>query len=310
MTLTRREAARASAGTAAGIATTGWAPGWAATGAGGKSLSPAAVRIAAAGDIGKKPDSGKATAALIRRINPGLVIPLGDLAYDKEGANYAPWRQFAPITAPVRGNHDMDSNLRGFHNDFGAKKTSWAHYSFERASWRIVIIDTEADNLAEEVGFIRRQRAKYPSAPMLVAGHKPFLSSGSSHGGETGMMRGVWKAAVESGVSVGMFGHDHHGEVFEEQDGLRLFVAGTGGAPTNAPSRNTPGTIFKDEFHGVLVLDLSPGDSPSPRRTGGTSSTPTGRSVTAAPRSSVASPASRWAVKPRRETHSISPSVA
>ena len=251
--LTRREVARAIAGTAAGIATTGWAPPRPAA-----VKPPIAVRIATAGDIGKEPDSGEATAALIQRINPGLVVPLGDLAYDKEGANYAPWRQFAPITAPVRGNHDMDSNLRGFQNDFGAKRTAYAHYAFERAGWRIVVIDTETDNLAEEAGFIRRQRAKYPAVPMLVAGHKPFLSSGSSHGGETGAMRGVWRAAVESGVSVGMFGHDHHGEVFEERDGLRLFVAGIGGAPTNSPSRNTPGTIFKDEFHGVLVLDLFP----------------------------------------------------
>jgi acid phosphatase type 7 len=82
-------------------------------------------------------------------------------------------------------------------------------------------------------------------------------------------MKEAFRTLQASGASVMISGHDHHYEAFEPQDadgnavanGLRSFIAGTGGAPFYSETYrshwpNSDTAKYQAKWHGVLKLEL------------------------------------------------------
>jgi hypothetical protein len=199
--------------------------------------------IAAAGDVaGRKDykDGAARTARLILSENPGTVVALGDLAYDKGTAHefatyYRPtWGQFEKRTQAVAGNHEYrTAGADGMEAELG--RASNNNRAITRCGWRLVFLN-QYKGTKKAVAYMKRQRRAYPTAPMLVAWHEPRFSSGEEHGSKTGMQP-LWAAARANRVRIVLNAHDHDYERFAPMNvngkatakGTRQFVSGLGG---------------------------------------------------------------------------------
>ena len=127
---------------------------------------PAAVDIAAAGDIACDPaypdfnaGSGtavgcheKATSDLVAKINPKAVLALGDIQYVHGSlANYAAsydptWGRFKAITRPVLGNHEGGEGGTNttYFEYFGqnAGVRTQGYYSYDLGAWHLIALNS------------------------------------------------------------------------------------------------------------------------------------------------------------------------
>ncbi len=138
---------------------------------GGRLLMSPAVRrnpvVAAAGDICGSPTDCAPTAAVIRRINPTRLLPLGDNAYpDGTRSDYADfyapnWGRFKGRTRPVPGNHDYHvSGAAGYFAYFGARAPA-SYYSYNLGTWHLIALDSEvsADQGSQQERWLRADLA-------------------------------------------------------------------------------------------------------------------------------------------------------
>ena len=78
-------------------------------------------------------------------------------------------------------------------------------------------------------------------------------------------MRDLWRVLDEFGVDVVLAAHDHMYERFGPQDidgratanGIREFIAGTGGAHLYTPGASKPNSESRASVYGILVMSLS-----------------------------------------------------
>ena len=241
------------------------------------------VRVAAAGDIAcataeSRPGCRAAeTASLVRRLDPGLVLALGDLAYEdgslgefKEG--YAPtWGAFRQRTFPVPGNHEYGTaGAAGYRQWWGTAATPNGHtwHSRRIGSWLLLGLDSNCS----EVGGCgpgspqgRWLAAELRQAPacVLALWHHPRRSSGPH--GDNESVDPLWRALSRARADVVLNGHDHDYERFSPLDeeakpaakGVREFVVGTGGKQPYPLVGNSPGSQASVQgLAGVLDLRL------------------------------------------------------
>jgi hypothetical protein len=202
------------------------------------------------------------TAELIASAQPQKVLALGDMAYpDGTAAEYADyydptWGDFTSITAPTPGNHEYESDGKGYFDYFDVEP----NYSFDLCGWRIVSVDQYA-SMNAAVDFIEKEGAGAGDRPLLVFWHEPRFSSGSEHGSNR-KVEPLWKAAVAAGAEIVLNAHDHNYERFEpldangerRSDGTVEFVSGNGGhhqrdigdreAHSAAAIAGPPGVLF------------------------------------------------------------------
>lgn len=234
--------------------------------------------VVAAGDIacgGDPCKSQRRTARLIGRIDPRVVLPLGDIQYP-DGAlhdfrsSYAPtWGRFKRRTFPTPGNHEYHTaHAAGYFAYFGARahRSSGGNYAFELGRWHVLSINS-GDGPPNDgtLRWVRRNLARNDDRCELAYWHHPRFSSGSRHGDHHGM-RPLWEVLYRAGVDVALAGHEHNYERFgllgpagsKKADGIRGFVVGTGGAALYPlPSHGMHGSQRRiDDHHGVLRLDL------------------------------------------------------
>jgi hypothetical protein len=259
---------------------------------------PSVVTVVAAGDIACDPanpmfNHGQGTArwcraadtgALIARLAPDALLPLGDEQYDdgtlpKFRHSYDPaWGAERWRTHPVPGNHEYEasSTAAGYFGYFGAHagpgKRGW--YSYDLGSWHLVALNSNCDLIAcgpgsPQLTWLRHDLATHPSTCTLAYFHHPRFSSGP-HGSEPAvhLVTPFWRVLWQAGADVILNGHDHIYERFapmtpagslDRATGIREFVVGTGGAQhywiahvqPHSQVRNT--TAF-----GVLDLALRP----------------------------------------------------
>jgi hypothetical protein len=113
-----------------------------------------------------------------------------------------------------------------------------------------------------------RNDLSHPAPCALAYWHHPRFSSGQ-HGSSTAPQP-LWQALYDAGADVVIVGHDHTYERFAPQtpagvadaaNGIRQFVAGTGGAGNYSFPVIAPNSQFRNNTtHGVLKLTL--GSSP------------------------------------------------
>jgi hypothetical protein len=210
----------------------------------------AAPVIVAAGDIAcpNQPcDSHRATARLIRRIGPRVLLPLGDNQYNDGAlrdylASYDPtWGRFKRRTRPTPGNHDYNTaGADGYFDYFGrrAHRGSGGFYSFNVGRWHLVSINSGSGKPTDrQLRWVRRNLANDGHRCELAYWHHPRWSSGSEHGSDE-RMDGLWRVLYRAGVDVVLNGHEHNYERFAllsptgssaPRSGIREFVVGTGG---------------------------------------------------------------------------------
>lgn len=247
------------------------------------SLGTRVAKVAAAGDIAcptaeSKPGCRAAdTALLVKRLNPSLVLALGDLSYDTgtpaEFTNgYAPtWGAFRSKTFPVPGNHEYyTSGATGYKAWWGSiatpSGTTW--HSKTIGNWLILGIDSNCGPIGgcgDTTEQVKWLTAKLKTAPkcVLAIWHHPRRSSGPH--GDTEVMQPIWAKLAAAKADLVLSGHDHAYERFGPLDananpaksGVRQFVVGTGGKAPYPLGTPHPGSVASVQgVDGVLELDL------------------------------------------------------
>jgi hypothetical protein len=229
------------------------------------NASGGACVVGAVGDVAGEDDyrTGAArTAELISSAKPQKVLALGDMAYSQGtaaqyGDYYDPvWGDLKAITAPTPGNHEYESDGKGYFDYFDVAP----NYAFDVCGWHVVSVDQYA-SMSDGASFIEEEGRAAGDAPLLVFWHEPRFSSGSAHGTNPDVQP-LWAAAVAAGADIVLNGHDHDYERFEpldangerSSDGTVEFVSGNGGhhlrdigdrEPHSAAAfAGTPGVLF------------------------------------------------------------------
>jgi len=270
---------------AAGPASTGSAATTVAT---GPTREPArvtwvpGVRVAVAGDIACPPGARvtattcrhRATARLIRGLDPRWVFALGDLQYERGAlsdfrASYdASWGSFKGRTKPVLGNHEYKTaGAKGYYAYFGRKPPGYSATNVGR--WRIYLLNSNCAviDCARERAWLAKDLTAKPRRCSAIVMHHPRYSSGLEHGSNRSIRR-FWNVAYQHRVDLALAGHDHDYERFAPMDGdgnrsdrgIASFVVGTGGKSLYHKGTRAPGSrYFRADRFGVLLLSLGKG---------------------------------------------------
>lgn len=233
----------------------------------------AGVDIVAAGDIACPRHPCRAqrrTARLIRRVDPGAVLTLGDNQYERGGLrdfrnSYRPtWGRFKARTHPVPGNHDYFTHgARGYFRYFGpSAHRPRGYYAFNVGPWHLLALNSPRRS-PRQTRWLRRNLRKDDHRCELAYWHEPRWSSGSYHGG-TRAVRGWWRVLFRAGVDVVLNGHEHNYERFAKlspggrrrHNGIREIVAGTGGNEVYSFGRSARGSERRLSAFGVLTMRL------------------------------------------------------
>ena len=245
------------------------------------SPGPSAVLVGA-GDIARCSSEGdEATADLLDDIE-GTVFAAGDLAYESGTPEqfrecYDPtWGRHKDRTMAVPGNHEYETpGAQGYVDYFGDAASgpdgeTW--YSFDLATWHVVMLDSNCDDVdceagSDQVAWLTEDLAASDATCTLAIWHHPRFSSGF-HGNDRDVET-FWDVLYDAGADVVVNGHDHDYERFAPQDpdaredrerGLREFVVGTGGAALR-PFEDTKANseLRASVSHGVFKITLHDG---------------------------------------------------
>ena len=194
------------------------------------------VRIVAVGDIACAPGKQKtatscrqeATAALTQRLNPALVLTLGDHQYENgtlpefAGSYERTWGALWSRTRPTIGNHEYQTKgASGYYFYFRDRQPGPpGYYRVTAKGWNIYVLNSNCDqvNCRTQAGWLDRQMAAHPSRCSIVTMHHPRYSSGSGHGNDTAV-RPLWAVAYKHRNELVLSGHDHDYERFTRMDG-------------------------------------------------------------------------------------------
>jgi hypothetical protein len=242
-------------------------------GGGGTPQVPATVQIVAAGDVGECGFGAAKTGQLLDTLG-GTVLALGDLAYMQGTmANFRDcfdpaWGRHADRIRPVPGNHEYETaGAASFFDYFGglAGPRGQGYYAFNAGAWRIIALNSELPKTpgTAQNQWLRNELENFRSPCTLAYFHRPLFSSGPN--GNQLDMRDLWRVLDEFGVDVVLAGHDHLYERFAPQDidgrpkanGIREFVAGTGGAHLYTPGPPKANSERLASVYGVLQMTLS-----------------------------------------------------
>jgi hypothetical protein len=244
------------------------------------------LRVVAVGDIACEPGQPPtrtecqqaSTAALARRLDPDLVLTLGDHQYDAntlaeyQGSYDKSWGSLLPITRPALGNHEYKTpGARGYYTYFKDRQPGPpGYYRVSANGWNIYVLNSNCDQVscAYQAAWLNRQMSAHPSRCSVVTMHHPRYSSGLEHGNDPAV-RGLWRTAYRHHNDLVLSGHDHDYERFRPMDagghvkrrrGMVELVAGTGGRNLYHLGKRKRGSVyFQARTPGVLFLALGAG---------------------------------------------------
>jgi hypothetical protein len=240
--------------------------------------------LLAAGDIAECEHPGdEATAKILARFPDATIQTLGDNAY-QEGTSadfnacFAPsWGRFKDRTWAATGNHDHSTkDAQGYSDYFGTRggPHDKYYYSYDLGAWHVVVLNGDCWRIGgcelndPQIEWLRRDLEEHASACTLAVAHRPPFSSGRYGDPEdTRRVRPIWQVLYEEGVEVFLTAHEHSYERFapmnaqgerDDERGVRLFVAGTGGGNLRGFKYDPLPTteIRNDDTWGVLKLNL------------------------------------------------------
>lgn len=202
------------------------------------------------------------------------MVDAGDNQYDVGAlsayrTSYASaFGSFKRRTWPVPGNHEYNTaGARGYFRYFGRRAgsagKSWRSFS-PISGWRIFLLNSNCWAVGgcgvgspQRHWFVWRQHNRRTACSVAVW-HHPYLTAGTYHGDPQvrAVSRPLWWAAARGGVDVVVNGHDHNYQRWSLHNGIREFVAGTGGASHYAVTPMRGLQASTDQHFGVLVLTL------------------------------------------------------
>jgi len=251
------------------------------------AVGPARVSgptVVAVGDIACAPDEQVTatkcqmaqTGRLAERLKPQVVIVLGDFQYGIDTL-HSPrvydrtWGGLKSITRPIPGNHEYETEgARTYYRYFQDQTPKHpGYYAYDIGEWRIYALNARCRSLDcdTEAQWLDRDMTAHPRVCSLIATHEPRYSSGGRHGG-TEVVAPFWRVALRHHGDLALAGHEHNYERFDPMDasghrdpnGIRSFVAGTGGKNLYGFTTPQPGSILRDaKDFGVLALTLGDG---------------------------------------------------
>jgi acid phosphatase type 7 len=245
------------------------------------SPTPTPVIFIGAGDIGVcGTDTSEQTAAILDGYPQAAIFTAGDNAYGSgtraefRSCFDPTWGRHKDRIRPVPGNHDyINPGAAAYYEYFGeaAGEPGKGYYSYDLGDWHIVALNS----LCGEVGgcgigsaqeqWLRADLTASDKRCTLAYMHYPRWSSGLAGG--RGTVSGLVRALVDHGVEVLVSGDDHNYERFAPQNGdgqadpngIRQFVAGTGGALLRVFSTPQPNSEVRHTgTYGVLKFNLLP----------------------------------------------------
>lgn len=232
--------------------------------------------LVGAGDIAVCGSAGtEQTAAMLDGIQ-GTVFTAGDNAYFQGTAAdfrncYEPtWGRHKARTRPAPGNHEYESaGAAPYFTYFGpnAGPPGLGYYSFEAGPWHVVSLNS---NIPASLGspqyeWLLEDLSSRNARCVAAIWHHPLFSSGTTSGAAP-MMRDIWRLLQQHAAEFVVAGHEHAYERFAPldstgrptADGLRQFVAGTGGAPLYTfVGPVAPGSESRVSAWGLLKFTLN-----------------------------------------------------
>ena len=206
----------------------------------------------------------------------GDIFLAGDLAYPS-GTIEEFRRCFDPELGRFRsrfwaapGNHDYQTaGAAGYFTYFGERAglDRKGYYAIGSSTWQVLMVNSNVANgrNSAQIEWVRQQLRASPARCTLAVMHHPFDSSGPN--GPNPQQRDLWDVMHGLGVDVVVSAHEHLYERHAPQDanqradpvrGIRLFIAGTGGAPPYGRARAAGNSEVLITAHGLLRLKLEP----------------------------------------------------
>ncbi len=233
--------------------------------------------LVGAGDIASCRSSGdEATSRLLDGIR-GTIFTIGDNAYrssddDPMKCFSASWGRHLRRIRPVPGNHEYEEGFIDEYFDYfgaAAGERGKGYYSYNLGRWHIIALNSMIDAhwSGDQGEWLREDLARNRHGCTLAYFHHPRFSSGAR--GIAKQAEQLWWMLAEGGVDVVVSGHDHmyerfapldkHGER-DDEDGIRSFIVGTGGASRVRTRRRAPNSVVRNsDTFGVLRLTLKSG---------------------------------------------------
>jgi hypothetical protein len=233
--------------------------------------------LVGAGDVGDCAFEGARRTGRLLDGTAGTVFMLGDGAHPQGAIDtyddcYDPyWGRHRWRTRPVPGNHDYDlPSSPGFFQYFADQlgEGGRTYYTYQLGAWHVYALDSNiaSDASSSQYQWLRARLAENTGTCTLAYWHHPVRAS--SRGGDQPHMVAVWELLAAHGADVVLSSHTHVYERFApmnetfgfDERGIRLFIAGTGGARHYTFDDIKPlSEVRIEQAWGVLRLTLSNG---------------------------------------------------
>src|SRR5215216_4108623 len=205
------------------------------------------------------------------------------------------WGQYKARTMPVLGIHEYHSSkvAQPYFDYFSANRAvgfkepaapvpnttrnpgltpGKGYYSYDRGSWHIVALNSNCNKVggcertSTQGKWLQNNLANTTNKQCTLAYfHEPLYSTGNNIPNPN--VKPLWQILYNNGAEVIVNGHAHRYERYapltpagkkDLKNGIREFVAGTGGAPGGSEVQQAPGVkVVKTGTSGVLKLELS-----------------------------------------------------
>ena len=250
-----------------------------------------------AGDIGDCHRGGDDSTGAMLDPLPGLVVALGDNAYDDGSPDeytncYGPnWGRQKARTIPVAGNHDYNcaprnpaappgcgTSAAGYFGYFGSAAGNPADgfYTMKLGTWFVVVVNTGWDSpdtvkaTSRQLQWLESQLASHTEQCTVALFHHPRFSTIKDRPWLRPELKPLWDVLYRYGVDLVVNGHDHSYQRFAPSNpdgavdnafGIRQIVVGTGGGETLYDFGPTASNleVRDNQTHGIMRLTLRAG---------------------------------------------------
>jgi len=233
------------------------------------------VRVLAFGDFGSGDENQRTNAAAMleysRNHRFDFGITLGDNFYDRgmsgpDDPRWTTWWEdlYASLGItfyPCFGNHDWyGADSPAAEILYSQHSSTWhmpsPYYSFTAGPAQFFAIDSD-DFSAAQLGWLSEELGKSKAEWKIVYGHHPvYVAAGSPRWDHDPRMTSTLMPILKGRADVYIAGHVHDLEHLEPVDGVNLFIAGGGGAPTYQITAGGRHVLFAKQAHGFAVLDI------------------------------------------------------
>ena len=219
----------------------------------------------AVGDGANGSDEARDLARTIAADRPRRVFYLGDVYEHGTAAEFRDhfttvYGSLARRMDPTPGNHDWGNHPVGYDPYWRRVKGRPVrhHYAFSVGGWRVISLNSQTPDDADQLAFLRRELRRASSTCVLAFMHRPRFNAGE-HAGEQEDVDLLWRE-LRGRAALLLGGHDHNLQRFRRIDGTVQLVIGAGGRSHYDVDEGDDRLAFSDDrADGALRMQLRPG---------------------------------------------------